>query len=67
MQQRDSELVIGLTGCGEAKVDGKPIAFGPGAVVFLPFGSSLELRNERTDAPLTYLIVKATPATAAGA
>lgn len=62
-QQRDAEIVIGLTGCGEARVNGKAIAFGPGAVVHLPFGASLELVNERNDAPLTYLIIKATPPT----
>lgn len=62
VQQRDSEIVIGISGCGEAKVDDRTVQFGPGAVVFLPFGSRLELVNERTDAPLCYLIVKATPA-----
>lgn len=62
VQQRDSEIVIGVSGCGEARVDDRAIAFGPGAVVFLPFGSRLELINEREDAPLCYLIVKATPA-----
>lgn len=61
VQQRDAEIVVGVSGCGEAKVDGKATAFGPGAVVFLPLGSSLELVNERTDAPLCYLIIKATP------
>lgn len=64
VQQRDSEIVIGLTGCGEAIVDGRPQPFGPGTVVFLPFKSNLELRNERVDAELRYLIVKATPAAA---
>lgn len=62
VQQRDSEIVVGLTGCGEATVDGRAQPFGPGTVVFLPFRSTLELRNERADAPLRYLIVKATPA-----
>lgn len=62
VQQRDSEIIIGLAGSGEATVDGRAIAFGPGTVVYLPFRSTLELRNERTDAPLSYLIVKATPA-----
>lgn len=62
VQQRDAEIVIGMSGCGQAKVDGKAVPFGPGAVVFLPFGSSLELLNERDDAPLCYLIIKATPA-----
>jgi len=62
VQQRDSEIVIGVSGCGEATVDDRKVAFGPGAVVFLPLGSRLELVNERDDAPLCYLIVKATPA-----
>jgi hypothetical protein len=44
-------------------VNGTAIPFGPGAVVHLPFGAALELVNERTDAPLTYLIIKATPPT----
>jgi quercetin dioxygenase-like cupin family protein len=66
VQQRDSELVIGLSGSGEATVDGRAVAFGPGTVVFLPFQSALELRNERDDAPLRYLIVKATPAVERG-
>lgn len=63
VQQRDAEIVVGLSGCGEARVNGKPIPFGPGAVVHLPFGAALELVNERTDATLTYLIIKATPPT----
>ncbi|MBC8067454.1 MAG: hypothetical protein IAG13_03895 [Deltaproteobacteria bacterium] len=58
-QQRDAEIVIGLTGCGEAKVDGRALPFGPGAVIHLPLGAALELVNERTDAPLRYLIIKA--------
>src|SRR5678815_3341615 len=53
-QQRDAEIVVGLTGCGEARVNGRAVPFGPGAVVHLPFGASLELVNERNDAPLTY-------------
>lgn len=64
VQQRDSEIVIGLTGCGEATVDGRPQPFGPGTVIFLPFKSTLELRNERADAEMRYLIIKATPAPA---
>jgi len=60
-QEHFDEIVIGIDGCGEAKVDGRAIPFGPGAVVHLPLGSTLELVNERTDAPLRYLIVKADP------
>jgi len=62
VQQLDAELVIGVSGCGEARVDDRPIAFGPGAVVYVPHGSRIELVNERDDAPLCYLIVKAAPA-----
>jgi len=66
VQQRDAELVIGLEGRGEATVDRRVLPFGPGTVVFLPFGSTLELRNGQADAPLRYLIVKATPIAAPG-
>lgn len=62
VQQRDAEIVIGVSGCGEARVDDRVVPFGPGAVVFLPLGGRLELVNERDDAPLCYLIIKATPA-----
>lgn len=58
-QQEHDEIVIGLTGYGEAKVDGEAHAFGPGAVIHLPFGSSLELVNEAPDKELRYLIIKA--------
>ena len=44
---------------GEAMVDGKARPFGPGAVVHLPLGSTLELVNEAPDQPLRYLIIKA--------
>ncbi|MCA9704877.1 MAG: cupin domain-containing protein [Myxococcales bacterium] len=60
-QQRDDEIVVGLTGYGEARVDGEAQPFGPGAVVYLPFGSSLELVNEAPDQELRYLIIKAEP------
>lgn len=60
-QQRDHEIVVGLTGYGEARVDGQAQPFGPGAVVYLPFGASLELRNEAPDQELRYLIIKARP------
>lgn len=67
VQQRDAELVVGLSGRGEATVDGRVVPLGPGTVVYLPFGSTLELRNEQVDAPLRYLIVKATPVAQPGA
>lgn len=59
VQEEFDEIVIGLTGYGEARVDGKAQAFGPAAVVHLPLGSRLELVNEAPDKPLQYLIVKA--------
>lgn len=58
-QDEYDEIVVGLTGYGEARVDGKPQPFGPGAVVYLPLGSSLELVNEAPDKELRYLIIKA--------
>jgi quercetin dioxygenase-like cupin family protein len=58
-QDEYDEIVVGLTGYGEARVNGKPQPFGPGAVVYLPLGSSLELVNEATDKELRYLIIKA--------
>ncbi|MCX4241875.1 cupin domain-containing protein [Paraliomyxa miuraensis] len=60
VQQEYDEIVVGLTGYGEARVDGKPQPFGPGAVVYLPLGSALELTNEAPDKELRYLIIKAT-------
>jgi len=59
VQQHYDEIVIGLTGYGEARVNGEPRPFGPGEVIHLPLGASLELVNEAPDKPLHYLIVKA--------
>ena len=59
VQHEYDEIVIGLTGYGEAKVNGVPQPFGPGAVVHLPLGATLELVNEAPDKSLHYLIVKA--------
>lgn len=58
-QDEYDEIVVGLTGYGEARVDGKAQPFGPGAVVYLPLGSALELVNEAPDKELRYLIIKA--------
>ena len=59
VQEEFDEIVVGLTGYGEARVDKKPMPFGPGAVVYLPLGSTLELFNEAPDKALHYLIIKA--------
>lgn len=58
-QQEHPEVVIGLSGDGEATVDGAAHPLGPGCVVHLPLGSALALRNRSDTAPLRYLIVKA--------
>jgi quercetin dioxygenase-like cupin family protein len=59
VQAHYPEIVIGLSGEGEGRVDGEPHQLGPGSVVTLPLGATLELVNRREDAPLCYLIVKA--------
>lgn len=58
VQHEYDEIVVGLTGYGEARVNGKTQPFGPGAVVYLPLGSALELVNEAPDKELRYLIIK---------
>ena len=57
-QQEHPEIVVGLSGDGEATVDGRPQPLGPGDVVHLPLGGVLALRNRSEDQPLRYLIVK---------
>jgi quercetin dioxygenase-like cupin family protein len=59
VQQHFPEIVVGLSGEGEAFVDGEPAPLGEGDVVHLPLGSTLELRNRSSTAPLAYLIIKA--------
>lgn len=58
-QEQLAEVVIGVSGDGEAEVDGEVRPLGPGDVVHLPLGSVLALRNRSADEPLEYLIVKA--------
>lgn len=58
-QEAFDEIVVGLSGYGEVRVDGKAQAFGPGAIAYLPLGATLELINEAQDKPLRYLIIKA--------
>jgi quercetin dioxygenase-like cupin family protein len=59
VQQRDPEIVLCLAGEGTAIVGGEAYELGPGAAVYLPFGTSLALRNRSDGAPLFYLIIKA--------
>jgi quercetin dioxygenase-like cupin family protein len=58
-QEQLPEVVIGLSGDGEAEVDGAVRPLGPGDVVHLPLGSVLSIRNRSDTEALEYLIVKA--------
>ncbi|MFO0628062.1 MAG: cupin domain-containing protein [Polyangiales bacterium] len=60
VQAREDEIVVCLEGLGAVTVAGVASAFAPGVAVYVPVGTTLSLRNEG-DAPLRYLIVKATP------
>jgi quercetin dioxygenase-like cupin family protein len=59
VQEEFPEIVVGLSGDGEAVVDGTTHSLGPDDVVFLPLGSVLSLGNRSGTLPLRYLIVKA--------
>ena len=59
VQEHFPEIVIGLEGEGEARVDGRPQPLRAGEVVHLPLRSVLEIRNLAGEAPLRYLIIKA--------
>ncbi len=59
VQEQFPELVIGLAGDGEARVDGAARPLGPGDVVHLPRGAVLELHNRSDADALRYLIIKA--------
>jgi uncharacterized cupin superfamily protein len=58
-QQDDPELVIGVSGEGEARVDGTTHPLDAAHAVYLPLGAALEIINRSTREPLRYLIVKA--------
>ena len=60
VQTTDVEIVVCIEGSGTATVDGLAHELCPGAVVYLPLGGRLALRNDARDAPLRYLIIKAT-------
>lgn len=59
VQQEFAELVIGVAGEGEAKVNGVAHPLSAGCAVYLPLGAVLEIANRSSDAPLGYVIVKA--------
>ncbi len=59
VQEHHPELIIGIDGDGEARVDGTHHALTGGAAVHLPLGSVLEIVNRSDSAPLDYFIIKA--------
>jgi quercetin dioxygenase-like cupin family protein len=59
VQQEFSEIVIGIAGEGEARVDGTVHRLVALQAVYLPLGAALELVNLSEREPLRYLIVKA--------
>lgn len=61
VQEHFAEVVIGVEGIGTVLVNGAPAELGPGRVVELPLGQTLEISNASSSEPLRYLIVKARP------
>ena len=59
VQEEFPEIIVGLSGDGEAVVDERAHALGSGDVVHLPLGSVLSITNRSSTEPLRYLIVKA--------
>lgn len=59
VQEEFPELIIGVSGEGQASVNGEACELGPGDSVFLPLGAVLALENRSQSEPLRYLIVKA--------
>lgn len=60
-QERDVELVLGVSGTGRARVNGVFHPIEPRAVVPLPLGAVLSIENDSSTEPLVYWIIKATP------
>ncbi len=59
VQEEYAEIVLGLSGDGQASVNGEPRPLRAGAVVQLPLGSVLAIDNNSASEPLRYLIIKA--------
>jgi uncharacterized cupin superfamily protein len=59
IQQEFPELVIVLSGEGEARVNGALQPLDASHAVYLPLGAALEIVNRSQQEPLRYLIVKA--------
>lgn len=58
-QEEFPELVIGIAGEGEARVNGIAHPLDAQHAVHLPLGAALEIHNRSAHEPLRYLIVKA--------
>lgn len=59
VQQRDAEIIVGLSGDGEAFVNGEAQPLIAGSVVYLAHGHSLSIHNRSETMALRYLIIKA--------
>ena len=59
VQQEFVEVVIGVTGSGEATVNEERFTLGAGDVVHVPLGAVLSIDNRASLVPLCYLIIKA--------
>jgi uncharacterized cupin superfamily protein len=59
LQQEFAEVVIGVAGEGEARVNGVAQRLDACHAVHLPLGAALEIVNRSEREPLRYLIVKA--------
>jgi uncharacterized cupin superfamily protein len=59
VQQEFPELVIGVAGEGEARVNGVGHALDAFHAVHLPHGATLQIVNRSAHEPLRYLIIKA--------
>jgi quercetin dioxygenase-like cupin family protein len=64
LQQAFPEIVLCVAGVGEAGVDDTVHPLSPGAMVYLPLGSILSLRNDSDEIPLQYVIIKAAASSA---
>lgn len=59
VQQEFAEVVIGLSGSGEATVNEQSFPLSAGDVVHVPLGAVLSIDNRHSQVPLCYLIIKA--------
>jgi quercetin dioxygenase-like cupin family protein len=59
VQQEFAEVVIGVSGSGEASVNEQRFALGAGDVVHVPLGAVLSIDNRHSQVSLGYLIIKA--------